>query len=167
MYWAVAQTESQREHVAAKFLAQENYETYLPRIAVKGARERVVPLFPAYLFVRIVDRWWSIRWTVGILRVLMSDEQPAAISDKTIAAIQKREGENGLVKLPKPPGLKRGQSVRVVSGSFADRVGIYDGTTSGDRVRILLELLGRAVPVLISPAGVRPLDEITGPPPLA
>lgn len=161
-FWSVAQTESQRESVAAKFLTQADYETYLPQIAIKnGARERVVPLFPAYLFIRIVDHWWTIRWTVGILRLLMSDDQPATIGDKTIAAIQKREGENGLVRLPKAPGLQRGQSVRIMRGSFADRVGVFDGMAGQDRARVLLELLGRSVPVSVSASDIRSIETIS------
>ncbi len=159
-YWAVAQTESQREHVAANFLRQNSYETYLPRIAAKaGARERVVPLFPTYIFVRIEERWWSIRWTIGVLRVLMSDDLPARIDDKLVCEIQKREGNNGLVKLPKPPGLARGDCV-VIRGdsSFVGLVGIYDGMATHDRVRVLLDLMGRQVPISLRTSEVRPVE---------
>lgn len=163
-YWAVAQTESQREHVAANFLRQNAYETYLPRIAAKtGARERVVPLFPTYLFVRIEERWWSIRWTIGVLRVLMSDEHPAVISDKTIRAIQRREGENGLVKLPKPPGIfKQGDPV-VIRGdnSFSGLVGVFDGMAAHDRVRVLLVLMGRQVPISVRTVDIRPIETVS------
>lgn len=161
-YWAVAQTENQREGVAARFLNQDNYATYLPKIVVKGgARERVVPLFPSYLFVRIDERWWTIRWTIGVLRLLMADNQPARIGDSIITAIQKREGENGLVKLPKPPGVQKGESVRVLRGSFADRIGVYDGMSGPDRARILLDLLGRSVPVSLAFTDIRPLETIS------
>lgn len=150
-FWSVVQTESQRESVATKFLRQGGYECYLPRIAVKqGVRERVVPLFPAYVFVRIIDRWYSIRWTVGVLRILTVDGLPATVSDKIMSAIQKREGENGLVKLPKKPGLRRGQLVRITRGAFEHRVGVYDGMSGHDRVKVLIELMGRPVPVSIA-----------------
>lgn len=159
-HWAVAQTESQRESVAANFLKQNSYETYLPIISVKaGSRERVVPLFPTYIFVRIETHWWSIRWTIGVLRLLMADDLPAAINDKVITAIQKREGANGLVKLPKPPGMQYGDHVMIRGGSsFAGRVGIYDGMASSDRVRVLLDLLGRSVPVSVRTAEIRALE---------
>lgn len=147
-YWSVAQTESQREGVAANFLKQDLYETYLPKIATKaGSRERVVPLFPGYIFVLIEERWWSIKHTFGVLRVLMADERPANIDDKVVSAIRKREGDNGLVKLPKAPGIQRGQAVTIRTGSFAGRVGVYDGMLGSDRARVLLSLLGRSVPV--------------------
>lgn len=155
-YWSVAQTESQREGVAANFLKQGEFETYLPKIVTKnGSRERVVPLFPTYIFVRVIDRWWSIRWSIGVLRVLMADEHPAIVDDKIVRAIQKREGENGLVKLPKPPRLIRGQPIHITSGSFVGRVGVYDGMIGTDRVRVLLNLLGRSVPVSLRTADIQ------------
>jgi transcription antitermination factor NusG len=163
-YWAVAQTESQRESVAANFLSQREYETYLPKIVAKtGVRERVVPLFPAYIFVRIVDRWYTARWSPGVLRVLMADERPAVISDKTICAIQKREGENGLVKLPKPPGMQRGERVMIRDGSFAGRIGVYDGMIAHDRVRVLLTLMGRSVPVSVRAPDIGPAETKSSP----
>lgn len=159
-HWAVAQTESQREGVAANFLGKNSYETYLPKISTKaGSRERVVPLFPTYIFVQIEDRWWSIQRTIGVLRVLMWGDRPAVISDKTIVAIQKREGTNGLVKLPKVPGLARGDGVMIHGGSsFAGRIGVYDGMAGTDRSRVLLNLLGRSVPVSVCTSQVRPLE---------
>jgi transcription antitermination factor NusG len=164
-YWAVAQTESQREHVAANFLKQNCYEIYLPRIIAKaGARERVVPLFPTYLFVRIEDRWWSIQRTIGVLRVLMADDRPAMIDDKTVCAIQKREGDNGLVKLPKPPSpasIVRGQNVVIREGSFSGRVGVYDGMAAHDRVRVLLTLMGRSVPVSLRMKDIQAVEAPT------
>jgi transcriptional antiterminator RfaH len=162
--WSVVQTESQRETVAAKFLKQGGFESYLPRIAVKtnrGVRERIVPLFPAYLFVNIIDRWYPIRWTFGVLRILMVDGAPAQISDKVMTAIRKREGENGLIRLPQAPGLRRGQQVRIVRGSFEDRLAIYDGMSGPDRVRILIELLGRAVPVSVALRDIAPVEAVS------
>lgn len=156
-YWAVVQTQNQREAIAEKFLKQAEFETYLPRIVVKkdAARERIVPLFPAYVFVRIVDQWWRVRWSVGVLRLIMGDTCPASVSDKIIVALKRREGENGLVKLPKRAGLERGQAVRIVRGSFAERVGIYDGMQGSERVRVLVNLMGRSVPVTLAPADIR------------
>lgn len=153
-YWSVAQTESQREGTAAKFLSQSSYETYLPKI--KSERGRTVPLFPTYLFVRIVDHWYSAQKTIGVIRLLMWGDQPAAIADKVVNGIMKREGDNGLVKLPKKPGLEAGQRVDIVRGSFAQHFAIYDGMAGHDRVRVLLSLMGRSVPVTLPIGDIRP-----------
>jgi transcriptional antiterminator RfaH len=141
-YWAVAYTESQREQTAKRFLEQAGYETYLPLVAVK---KRTIPLFPAYLFVQVVDRWYSISNTIGVVELLLSGDVPAKVPDDVIPAIRRRE-RDGVVHLPKEPkprGLQLGDTVRIIRGSFADHYGLYDGQSGKDRVAVLLSLFGR------------------------
>ena len=42
----------------------------------------------------------------------------------------------------KPPGLRRGDRVRITSGPFSDHLALYQGQASHDRVAVLLQLLG-------------------------
>jgi transcription antitermination factor NusG len=172
--WIVAQTEAQREHVAARYLKLKEFESYLPKILVEiGARARVVPLFPTYLLVRIEEHWWPVRWTIGVLRVLLIDDtKPAVVSDKFVALIRKCEGQDGIVRLPKFTGevdklagesphksrsnLTPGEPVMIRgASSFAGRIGIYDGQSGPERVRVLLNMLGRQVPVSLHTSEVR------------
>jgi transcription antitermination factor NusG len=139
-YWSVVQTESQRERIAAEFLREAKYEIYLPRILMK---KREVPLFPGYLFVTISSQWWAVRWSIGVIRVLMDGEMPAKVPGKVVDAIKRREGGDGLVRLPKIRGLERGDPVRILKGSFAGHLAIYDGMSGEMRVCVLLEFLGR------------------------
>jgi transcriptional antiterminator RfaH len=53
-----------------------------------------------------------------------------------------RSQRNGLIELPNPPGLARGDRVRITSGAFTDHLAIYQGQTAHDRVAVLLQLLG-------------------------
>jgi transcriptional antiterminator RfaH len=151
--WSVAQCETRREHIAARFLTDQGFETYLPKIRIK---KRVVPLFPSYVFVRILDRWYPINSTVGVVHLLLAGDQPARLNDKIVNEIKQKE-RHGIVRLPDPKGLRPGQKVRVIRGAFEGHVGIYQGMSGKDRERILLELLGRKVSVelakgvLISP----------------
>lgn len=156
--WSVVQTESQRESVAAEFLKQAEFEIYLPRVALKG--DRAAPLFPSYLFVQIIDRWYAVRWTVGVLRLLMNDDRPAAVPDKIVLAIQRREGRDGLIRLPRLRGTQRGDPMRVVHGSFAGQLALFDGMNGPDRVRVLIEALGRKVPVSLARGDVVATTEI-------
>src|SRR5215831_15109287 len=97
-YWTVAQCESQRERIAAEFLKQKRYEVYLPRIRFRQAgKQRVQPLFPGYLFVNVIGLWSPIRWTVGVVKVLMSGEHPANVPFDLLASIRRREGKDGFV----------------------------------------------------------------------
>lgn len=157
-FWSVVQTESQREHVAAQFLAQAHFETYCPKILSKqGTRERVVPLFPGYLFVAIADHWYEIRWTIGVLRLLTIDGEPAKVPDRALSAIRKNENRNGLVVLPKPRGLLCGDRIRVKRGLFEGRTGVYQGLSGTQRSKILLQLLGREVATVIKTCDVEPV----------
>jgi transcriptional antiterminator RfaH len=145
-FWSVAQTETNREATAVHFLGQQGFQTYLPKIILK---RRIVPLFPSYLFIRVVDHWWSIANTIGVINLLMSGDHPARLKDEIVSTIKAKE-KNGLVKLPEPRGLKRGDRIRIKQGSFAGHFAIYDGMSGQERSRVLLELLGRKVTVVIN-----------------
>jgi transcriptional antiterminator RfaH len=144
MRWIVAQCESQRQHVARMFLMRE-FEMYAPRIKQHG---RIMPLFPTYLFVRTDGRWYSIRWSVGITRVLMNGDKPAQLDDEIVSSIRRREVA-GIVVLPRAPRLRPGQRVRILHGSFQGLYGLYDGMVGHDRERILIDLLGRKTAVVL------------------
>jgi transcriptional antiterminator RfaH len=141
MIWAVAQTESQRERTAQRFLEAASFETYLPLISVK---KRIVPLFPAYLFVRLGDHGWSrVDNTIGVLQLLRSTDKPARIADDIVNALRRQE-KNGLIKLPeKGPLWQIGERVRVTGGNFLGHIGLFDGMAAHERVVVLLELFGR------------------------
>ena len=79
----------------------------------------------------------------GVFRIIgptkRSIERGAA--DGIVAAIRSRE-RNGLVELPKPPRLQRGDAVRILKGPFAHHVGLYHGMKPHERIEVLLSLLG-------------------------
>jgi transcriptional antiterminator RfaH len=148
-YWAIAQTENQRETIAAYFLARANFETYLPRIRIKrGVKSRIVPLFPSYILVRILDRWHAVENTIGVTRLITSGSGPARLRDEIVDQIRGRE-TNGLVKLPSAAktAFRRGQPVAISRGSFRGHVALFDGMSAHDRVNVLLDLLGRRVKI--------------------
>lgn len=153
-YWVVVQTETQREHFVRMMLMRHGYVTYMPRIKVK---RRVVPLFPSYLFARVLERWYPIKNTIGVDRVLLAGEKPARIDDQIILAIRRME-VSGIVRLPKAEKLLRpGVSVEVIKGSFQGSIGVYEGASGKQRERVLLNLLGRSVPVNLPSSDIQPL----------
>jgi transcription antitermination factor NusG len=155
-FWATLETESQRESIVRLLIMRTGRETYLPRIKHHA---RVTPLFPRYLFVKIVDdRWWEVRWTPHVLRILTFGEYPQADVrlEAAIAMIKKQE-RDGLVKLPAAVALRRGAPVRIKSGSFAGHIGIHDGMSGKDRQRVLLKMLGQTVPVELPTTDCQPL----------
>ena len=158
-YWAVAQTEPNREHIAISHLEQAGYAIYLPRIK-SAISHRIVPLFPTYAFVRIVDHWYSAFAQVGVVRLLMDADRPARVRDDIVQAIVAQE-RGGLVKLPNPkPRLKPGDKISIVRGNFLGHLGIYEGTSGKERERILLDLLGRKVHMELPRTDIEPLDVV-------
>jgi transcriptional antiterminator RfaH len=126
-------------------------ESYFPRTRTRrGGATKIEPLFPGYIFVRIIDdRWYDVRWSVGVVRVLMAGDGPARLADKVVDELRRNES-GGFVRLPPPPVEYRpGQPVRIMTGSFRGLVGLYEGQTAQDRERVLLDLLGRMVPVTL------------------
>jgi transcriptional antiterminator RfaH len=152
--WWVIQVEAQREPMVRLLLMRHGFETYLPRIKL---RSRISLLFPTYLFVRVAERFYPILWTPHVIRVLMSGDKPAYLKEEIITSIRKRE-VGGFVKLPIPRRLKPGQKVQIINGSFQGQIGLYEGMSGRDRERVLLELLGRQVPIEIPSRDIAPLS---------
>ncbi len=72
--------------------------------------------------------------------------QPALIPSTTVQAIKAREDEDGLHSIQ---GIvfSANDPVRLTNGPFADYEAIFKETRAGDRVLILLNILGNASPV--------------------
>ena len=156
MTWAVVQCESQRETAVCLLLGRMTLPTYFPRIRL---RKRIVGLFPGYVFCQIGPQFYPVMWTPHVIRLLMAGDRPAKLGDEIISSIRRLE-HRGLVKLPQPARLRPGQPVKVIRGSFQGLLGLYDGQSSKDRERVLLDLLGRKVRIELSAADVVPIQEL-------
>jgi transcriptional antiterminator RfaH len=153
-FWCCARTELRREATASHFLALSGFTTYTPKLRELRARngwkvERVVPLFPSYIFVEITDGWWDARWCVGVLSLIMAGDRPAPVADSIIDEIRSRE-RNGAVTLPRRSGLRIGEPIKVSGGLFAGHLGLYAGQRAHERVLVLLSLLGGQQRVILS-----------------
>lgn len=157
--WLVVHIKPNREHRAFRNIAEQGYDAYLPQCEhmalrkLRGGKEvkriRVaVPLFTGYLFVaEPIGRPWSpIANTRGVLRVLTTtDGTPKTMPDEEIAEIRRRE-RGGLVPVLRPDPRRRGQKLRIKTGPFADRIGLYQSSENG-RVKAMLELLNKSFAV--------------------
>lgn len=145
-YWTAARYVLARERLALHFLQLAGFEVYLPRMReqriVRGHRVEVTPpLFPGYCFVAIELQWHAAHRAPGTNGLVMNGGGPAHVPDSVIVGLRARE-RNGLVVLPKAQGPRIGSPVKVTSGLFAGRLGIYNGMRSHQRVMVLLTLLG-------------------------
>jgi transcriptional antiterminator RfaH len=86
-------------------------------------------------------QWHAARWSPGVVRLVLDGDHPARVPNIVIADLRRRE-VNGLVVLPKAPGLQPGDKVQITHGPFNTHLAIYQGMRSRKRVEVLLTFLG-------------------------
>lgn len=152
--WFVANTRPHAERAVVANLARQEFLSFLPLClkTIRHARQfrtAVAPLFPGYVFVSLDlsrDRWRSVNGTFGVVSLIMGGSLPRAVPAGVVETLQDLLGEDQVIRLDR--GLKPGQLVRVLSGPFADQLGVLDRLDGHGRVRILLEMMGSIVPLV-------------------
>jgi transcriptional antiterminator RfaH len=126
-----------------------NIETYCPlmklakRYRAKWQRE-IEPVFPGYVFVRIdlARDLLRLRRLHGHIGLIEFGGVPAWVGDELIEEFRQREKGRGYLVYRPGPALRERESVRIVSGPFAGRVGLFlRYTRSAERVCLLLEMM--------------------------
>jgi transcription elongation factor/antiterminator RfaH len=153
--WYLVQTLSKGEFRAQFHLHAQGFRTYLPQYLKTTRHARQVhtgrsPLFPRYLFVVLDlarDRWLSIQGTFGVSSLIMVNDRPTPVPVGAVESLIERADEAHLMRLD--DGLRPGQQVRILSGSFAEMVGTLVRLDDNERVRVLLKMMGSQVPVSI------------------
>ena len=153
--WYLVHTQSRSERKAEFHLGAQGYKTYFPQIqkTIRHARRLMTvraSLFPRYVFLILDlgrDRWLSVRSTVGVSSLFTCEERPVPVPQGVVEALVARTDEAGLALFD--AGLAVGQTVRILSGPFADFVGTLQRLDAAGRVRVLLTMMGTAVPVTL------------------
>jgi transcriptional antiterminator RfaH len=145
--WYALYTKPHSELRVAHALTTRGFTAFLPLLTARPA-ERLVPLFPSYLFVHcdLAETGISaLEWIPGLCHVLGFEGKPAVVPDKAIEMIRSElrriEEEGGLPCHP----FKPGDEVVVEEGPLAGLCGIFQGPVGPtERVHILLRFLGQA-----------------------
>ena len=160
--WFVAHTLPKSEWKAELHLGAQGFRTFQPQIqkTIRHARQLKTvraPLFPRYLFVILDlerDRWLSVRSTVGVSFLFSSrDGRPVPVPIGIVESLIERSDDT-LTRLDND--LVKGQQVRVLTGPFVDFIGTLDRLSAAGRVRVLLQLMGTAVPVTLHRSALAP-----------
>lgn len=154
--WFLIHCKPGRERLAFDNLRRQSYELYFPELLCRvrkhdGWAERIAPLFPRYLFVRVDSGTQSmapVRSTTGVSCIVRFGTDYAQVPARVIAALRGRaDSRTGLHRLIEPPSLVPGVRVRIVSGIFDGLDGVFQRESGEDRVVVLLDLLGKSAPV--------------------
>ncbi|MBI4295484.1 MAG: transcription termination/antitermination factor NusG [Chloroflexi bacterium] len=119
-------------------------------IEVKNGQRRTVTrkILPGYVLIQMEmnDKNWEIvRNTPGVTGFVGSGTRPTPLKEEEVAQILKQmAAEVPKVKL----SFRKGQSVRVTDGPFADFVGLVDEINEEKgKIKVLLSIFGRETPV--------------------
>jgi transcriptional antiterminator RfaH len=143
--------------MALAHLQNQNFEVFLPRRRKTRRHARkfdivLAPFFPGYLFVRLDlswDQWRSVNGTCGVARIVMHGDAPAPAPIGIVEGLREACDEMGVLRFRDRDGLEVGQTVRILSGVFVDFVGELDRLDETGRVRVLLEIMGGRVPIVL------------------
>jgi transcriptional antiterminator RfaH len=160
--WYLVHTLPHGERRAQLHLGAQGFRTHFPTIqrTIRHARQlRTVraPLFPRYIFLILDlgrDRWLSVWGTVGVSSLYTCQDRPVAVPEGIVETLIENTDEANLALFSS--GLMTGQSVRIVSGPFADFVGTLERLDAAGRVRVLLDMMGTAVPVALRRTAICP-----------
>ena len=162
--WYVVNTLPHQEARADQNLRRQSFVTLLP-VTKKTRRHArridtvLAPLFPGYLFVQLdlaKQRWSSINGTFGVKRLLSNGVQPTQAPADFITALKQTIDEDGIAAVPAPE-LQPGQQVRIATGPFADTIAAVLHLSPGERVKVLLDVLGGSVSATMPRRAVVPL----------
>ena len=113
--------------------------------------------FPGYIMVRMDlndETWHVVKGTPKITGFVGNATDPPSISDEEVAQMTQRVKE-GAVK-PKPLiRFDEGESVRVVTGPFANFSGFVDEVMEDkEKLKVMVQVFGRATPVVLDYSSV-------------
>ncbi len=132
------------------------FEVVIPMqdvVEIKGGRKVTVPrkVFPGYILVRMYlddDSWYAVRNTPGVTGFVGSGTKPTPLArrevERFLGVAEEEEKKAPLFK----PDWEVGETVRVVTGPFADFNGVIEGINlDQSKVVVLVNIFGRDTPV--------------------
>lgn len=159
--WYALYTCSRHEKQVARNLEGQHVEHFLPLYDTvrrwKDRRMRVqLPLFPGYIFVRILlrDRLQVLK-VPGAVSLVGANGHATPLPEEDVEMV--RRGLAGGVGLEPHPYLKIGRRVRIRQGALAGAEGILVRKKGAMRVVISLELIRQAMSVEVDAPDVEPV----------
>ena len=148
--WYLAQLKPNALSIAERNLQRQGFETFMPKLIEtrRGAQfvERVVPLFPGYLFIGVGARSHDvgvIRSTRGVAHIVRSAGKITPLPQTVIEALAAQCDEDDFYTPHSQ--LRAGDRVSVTNGPFAEYFGDIHELSAEGRVCVLLDVMGQGV----------------------
>ncbi|MBC8205681.1 MAG: hypothetical protein H8E68_00835 [Kiritimatiellaeota bacterium] len=149
--WLCVRTQPKREHIAAGQLELlAGVEVFAPRIRFKRRTPRgkvwfEESLFPGYIFARFdLPMLRAVSSAVGVRGLVRFAGECAAVPESMIEMLRTDSTEPTVI--PDEPLMKEGDETVVVEGSLMGlKAVITQVMPGGERVKVLLELMGTAI----------------------
>jgi transcriptional antiterminator RfaH len=157
--WFCLKAEPKREHLAATALRRRfEIECLSPRLRFRKLTQRgpvwfVEAMFPGYLFAKFVysTQHRAVESSHGVRGIVRFGERLATLAEETVMALQSKAGAEEVVTIDS--SLKIGQPVNIIEGPFQGlEVVVTQVLPAKERVRVLLDFLGRSLEIEV-PAG--------------
>lgn len=160
-FWFCVRAQPKRERIAGRALLQfEGVEVLLPLIRYGRLRQgrrvsTTEPLFPGYLFARFepVVRLNAVRYAQGVAKIVQFGGRYPQIPNSAVDQLRELLGPENLLTLECP--LQPGMEVKIGAGPLSGIDAVVREYLPGkERVRILLDWLGRQIETEISSSDV-------------
>ena len=158
--WYAVFTVPQNEKSVVRHLDLREIESFLPTyetLRVWKNRQRmkiILPLFPAYLFVRINSRERArVLQSPGVLRIVGNRKEPIPLPDSEVELL--RSGLYG-ERIEPYRGLVIGEKVRIKSGIMCGVQGILVKKSESMRFVLTLELINQHAAIQVDAEDLEP-----------
>ena len=165
--WYVIRAKPRCDSQAAASLERNGFDLFFPRVRIArpSGTKIEAPLFPGYLFLHHDAEtlgWASVMRLPGVLGWItfggVAPVLPDRVVDELIERVDAINVDGGLWTR-----FKRGDTVQVVTGKLDSLAEVVEAPRSPqDRVRVLLEFMGRLVPAVVPWEHIRPIKDTSG-----
>ncbi len=170
--WSLCVTQPRAEFRASRMLERFGFNNHVFKHQVTGAHrgrfvKRLVPAFPGYLFVYVVDEsreQLHRLWDFFRLRSFVSVGNTSEIAESALNELLARAATEDILPVDNECAarFKFGDRIQIVTGLHAafGHEGIYQHTVKPGRVLILLPILGQLAPTEVSEADIELASKI-------
>ena len=162
--WFCLRTQPKHEHLAATALRRHiQIKCFSPRVRFRKPTRRgavwfVEAMFPGYVFAEFnfATQHRQVEYSSGVQGVVRFGDQVATVDPALVESLQQKAGDDEMVTFN--PEIEVGQSVQIAEGPFQGVEALVTRLLPArERIRVLLEFLGRPVEMEVSTPKVLPV----------